>query len=151
MRFGQRVATLPENIVIGLQSKAGADEVVTIDSVPHIGQSVHIVEGPFQGLEVVVTQLLPAKERIRVLLDFLGRSLEMEVPAGKSAPRLRVDPGTKHKVAVQRNSHFASQRREDRDAYWKFVNWLGSAAPYPARPTPCPATSQSFRHRGQGY
>jgi hypothetical protein len=35
---------------------------------------------------VVITQLLPAKERIRVLLEFLGRSLEMEVPAEKVLP-----------------------------------------------------------------
>ena len=86
LRFGQRLATLPENTIIALQSKAGAEEVVTIDSSPKIGQPVHIVEGPFQGLEVVVTQLLPARERIRVLLDFLGRSLEMEVPAQKVLP-----------------------------------------------------------------
>ena len=86
VRFGQRLATLPENTIIALQSKAGAEEVVTIDSSPKIGQPVHIVEGPFQGLEVVVTQLLPARERIRVLLDFLGRSLEMEVPAQKVLP-----------------------------------------------------------------
>jgi transcriptional antiterminator RfaH len=86
VRFGDRLATLQEEIVASLQSKAGSDEVVTIDSSLQIGQPVHIVEGPFQGLEVVVTQLLPAKERIRVLLDFLGRSMEMEVPAGKVLP-----------------------------------------------------------------
>jgi transcriptional antiterminator RfaH len=86
LRFGQRLATLPEDTVIALQSKAGAEEVVTVDSSPQIGQPVQLIEGPFQGLEVVVTQLLPARERIRVLLEFLGRSLEMEVPAGKVLP-----------------------------------------------------------------
>ena len=86
VRFGERLATLPEETVMALQSKAGAEEVVTIDSSLKIGQPVHIIEGPFQGLEVVVTQVLPAKERVRVLLDFLGRSLEMEVPAGKVLP-----------------------------------------------------------------
>jgi transcriptional antiterminator RfaH len=86
VRFGKRLATLPENTLLALQSRAGAEEIVTIDSSLKIGQPVHIVEGPFQGLEVVVTQVLPAKERIRVLLEFLGRSLEMEVPAGKVLP-----------------------------------------------------------------
>jgi transcriptional antiterminator RfaH len=86
VRFGDRLATLPEEIIAAFQSKAGVDEVVTIDSSLKIGQPVHIVEGPFQGLEVVITQLLPAKERVRVLLDFLGRSLEMEVPAEKVLP-----------------------------------------------------------------
>jgi hypothetical protein len=40
---------------------------------------VQIAHGPLQGLEVLVTQLLPASERVRVLLEFLGRSLQMEV------------------------------------------------------------------------
>ena len=83
VRFGQRLATLPENTIIALQSKAGAEEVVTIDSSPKIGQPVQITEGPFQGLEVVVTHLLPAKERVRVLFEFLGRSVEMEVSTAK--------------------------------------------------------------------
>jgi transcriptional antiterminator RfaH len=86
VRFGDRLAILPEDTVIALQSKAGSDEVVTVDSSLKIGQPVQLIEGPFQGLEVVVTQLLPARERIRVLLDFLGRSLEMEVPAEKVLP-----------------------------------------------------------------
>src|SRR6266478_4842632 len=86
LRFGERLATLPEDTVIALQSKTGAEEVITVDSSLKIGQPVQLIEGPFQGLEVIVTQLLPARERIRVLLEFLGRSLEMEVAEGKVLP-----------------------------------------------------------------
>jgi Transcription antiterminator len=83
VHFGDRLATLPENIVVALQSSVGADEVVTVDSSIKIGQPVQITEGPFQGLEVVVTCLLPAKERLRVLFEFLGRSVEMEISTAK--------------------------------------------------------------------
>jgi len=38
---------LPENIVAGLQSKVGAEEVVTVDCSIKIGQSVQIIDGPF--------------------------------------------------------------------------------------------------------
>jgi transcriptional antiterminator RfaH len=86
VRFGERLAILPETTVLALYSTAGADEVVTVDSSPKIGQPVQFIEGPFQGLEVVVTQLLPARERIRVLLEFLGRLVEIEVPTGKVLP-----------------------------------------------------------------
>ncbi len=86
LRFGDRLAALPEDTIVALQSHAGMDEVVTVDSSLKIGQSVHIIAGPFRGLEVVVTQVLPARERIRVLLDFLGRPLEMEVPEAKVLP-----------------------------------------------------------------
>lgn len=79
VHFGDRLATLPENIVTALQSRVGAEEIVTLDCSIKVGQSVQIVEGPFRGLEVVVTHLLSAKDRIRVLFDFLGRSMEMDV------------------------------------------------------------------------
>jgi transcriptional antiterminator RfaH len=86
VRFGDRLATLPEDTITALRSHAGIDEVVTIDASLKIGQPVHIIEGPFRGLEVVITQVLPAKERIRVLLDFLGRSMEIDVSTAKVLP-----------------------------------------------------------------
>jgi transcriptional antiterminator RfaH len=86
VRFGDCIAMLPEETIVALQSYAGMDEVVTVDSSLKIGQPVHIIEGPFRGLEVVITQVLPARERIRVLMDFLGRPLEMEIPEAKVLP-----------------------------------------------------------------
>jgi transcriptional antiterminator RfaH len=83
VHFGDRLATLSENIVVGLQSRVGTEEIVTVDSSLKVGQPVQITEGPFQGLEVLVTHLLPAKERIRVLFEFLGRSIEMEISTAK--------------------------------------------------------------------
>jgi transcriptional antiterminator RfaH len=83
VHFGDRLAVLPEDTVAALQARAGAEGIVTVDSSIKIGQPVQIIEGPFQGLEVLVTQVLPAKERIRVLLNLLGRSLEMEIPESK--------------------------------------------------------------------
>src|SRR5205814_860284 len=83
VRFGDRLATLPEAMIVALQSKVGAEEVVTLDCSLKIGQPVQIVEGPFQGLEVVVTRLLPARDRIQVLFEFLGRSVEMEISTAK--------------------------------------------------------------------
>jgi transcriptional antiterminator RfaH len=86
VHFGDFVATLDSGTVEALQQKTGKEEILTIDPEIQVGQSVRIAEGPFQGLEAVVTHLLPAKERIRVLLDFLGRSLETEVPVPKVLP-----------------------------------------------------------------
>ena len=83
VHFGDRLATLPANLVAELQSKVGADEVVTVDSSIKVGQTVQITEGPFRGLGVLVTHLLPAKERIRVLFEFLGRRVELEISAAK--------------------------------------------------------------------
>lgn len=84
VQFGEQVATMDPGAIAGLYQKAGEDEVVTIDSEVSVGQEVKIVEGPLHGFEALVTQVLPARERVRVLLQFLGRTVETEL----SAPRV---------------------------------------------------------------
>lgn len=79
LQFGDRLATIDAATIAGLQERVQADEVITIDPELRVGQEVQIARGPLQGLEALVTQLLPASERVRVLLEFLGRSLQMEV------------------------------------------------------------------------
>jgi transcriptional antiterminator RfaH len=79
LQFGDRLATIDSVTIANLQQRVQADEVITIDPEIRVGQEVQIARGPLQGLEVLVTQLLPASERVRVLLEFLGRSLQMEV------------------------------------------------------------------------
>ncbi|MEP6685518.1 MAG: transcription termination/antitermination NusG family protein [Verrucomicrobiota bacterium] len=83
VQFGGRVATLDSNVIVDLRKNAGDEETVTIDPEIQVGQSVRITEGPFQGLEALVTCLMPAKERVRLLLGFLGRSLETEISMPK--------------------------------------------------------------------
>lgn len=84
VRFGEQIATLPAEAIASLNEKAGEDEIVTIDSEVSVGQEVHIVEGPLHGFNALVTQVLPARERVRVLLEFLGRAVETEL----STPRV---------------------------------------------------------------
>ncbi|MEO5720835.1 MAG: transcription termination/antitermination NusG family protein [Chthoniobacterales bacterium] len=79
VQFGEQVATIAEEAITALQKYSGDEEVVTIDPEIKAGQEVQIVEGPFQGIHALVTRVLPAKERIRVLLEFLGRSVETEL------------------------------------------------------------------------
>ena len=45
----------------------------------HEGDNVKVADGAFAGLEAVVMQNLPARARVRVLLDFLGRKVEAEL------------------------------------------------------------------------
>ena len=92
LRFGERLATLPEDTVIALQSKAGAEEVVTVDSSPKIGQPVQLIEGPFQGLEsgghpvIARKRTDPSVARVSWAVAGDGTS------CGKSAPNLTGDP-----------------------------------------------------------
>ena len=48
------------------------DGIVEIPDQPHkIGDSIKVISGLFKGDQGVVTQLIPARERVRVLLKFL--------------------------------------------------------------------------------
>ncbi|MGI9087626.1 MAG: transcription termination/antitermination protein NusG [Chthoniobacterales bacterium] len=78
--FGEQVATVDRTVIQTLRDQTGAEEIVTIDPQLEVGNPVRIVDGPMQGIEALVTRILPAKERVRVLLEFLGRSVEMELP-----------------------------------------------------------------------
>jgi transcriptional antiterminator RfaH len=86
VHFGDNLATLDAQTMAALQEKTGQDETVTLDPEIKVGQSVRIAEGPFQGLEVLVTRLLPARERVKVLLEFLGRPVETEISTPKILP-----------------------------------------------------------------
>lgn len=79
VQFGDDLATVDSALIMSLQETSGEDEIVTIDPEIRVGQEVRIAAGPFQGLEALVTRLMPAKERIRVLLSFLGRPVETEI------------------------------------------------------------------------
>lgn len=60
----------------------GADKQGELHVIPEqfaSGDEVRIVDGAFRGLEALVTQVLPARDRIRVLLEFLGRTTEIEM------------------------------------------------------------------------
>jgi transcriptional antiterminator RfaH len=86
VHFGDNLALVDAGTISSLQTKAGDEEIVTIDPELKVGQPVTLAQPPFSGLEAVVTQVLPARERVKVLLEFLGRPVETEVATQKVLP-----------------------------------------------------------------
>ena len=95
VQFGDYIATVDSETVAALQEQAGTEDIVTIDPDIKVGQSVRIAEGPLRGLEAIVTRVLPASERIRVLLELLGGQVEAEVSSPKVVPLGRPPFGTR--------------------------------------------------------
>jgi transcriptional antiterminator RfaH len=79
VRFADRYPTIEDEVLDQLRDYVGGNDIKELDYAPSQGDSVQIVQGAFAGLEAVVTQILPAKERVKVLMDFLGRKIEAEV------------------------------------------------------------------------
>lgn len=79
VHFGTQPAVVPEAVVAELRRTMDDRELCVIARELAVGDEVQVTAGPMVGLQVVVQQLLPARERVKVLLDFLGRRVEAEV------------------------------------------------------------------------
>ena len=79
LRFGDRVPEIPdvviENLRLGLAELSS--EVLT--DAPAEGEQVEIASGAFAGMKAVVIHVLPGKQRARILIDLMGRSIPAEL------------------------------------------------------------------------
>lgn len=86
VRFSEKPVPIPDATIAGLREQMGGEDCKTIDAEVREGDTVTIATGVFKGLATVVTQLLPARERVRVLLEFLGECREVELAKSEVLP-----------------------------------------------------------------
>jgi len=79
VEFGGKYPRVPETIIADLQSCFGADDSITLDRQLTPGDEVTVAAGAFAGMSAKVLISLPAKKRVRILLDILGRPTTVEV------------------------------------------------------------------------
>jgi transcriptional antiterminator RfaH len=80
IHFGDRWPTIPDEVMDDLRRLFGHEELHVVSAEPVVGEPVQIAGGVFHGLSAVVTQVLPGRDRITVLLEFLGRQTTVELP-----------------------------------------------------------------------
>jgi transcriptional antiterminator RfaH len=81
VHFGARWPVIQESVIEDLKLAVGGEELHTITNVLQPGDAVEIGEGAMRGLQAVVSRVIPSRQRVAVLLDFLGRQTTIEVPA----------------------------------------------------------------------
>jgi transcriptional antiterminator RfaH len=79
LSFGDRVPSIPDNVITELRHNLADNEQHVFTDVPLQGEEVEIVDGPFQGARAIVTRIMPAKQRVQVLMDVLGQSTVTEL------------------------------------------------------------------------
>lgn len=79
VHFGDRVPTVDDSIIAELQACFEAEEPLPVQDHLAPGSEVIVAEGAFQGFEAIVLRTLPARQRVQVLLDVLGRPTLVEV------------------------------------------------------------------------
>lgn len=86
VQFGERLALLPDPLINEIRTRTGPDELMEVAHGLQPGQGVRITRGPFQGLEALVTRLITARERVEILIEWMGRSLHAEASVADLLP-----------------------------------------------------------------
>ena len=79
VHFGDCFSVLSDSLIENLRQHMDGGEMKCFAAPVNVGDHARIIEGPCVGLDVVVTRFVPARERVRVLMNVLGRETETEV------------------------------------------------------------------------
>lgn len=83
VRFGSEVPAVPDDFVESLRqeirNRSEDDELFSVAPVIEAGDEVEIAHGPLQGMRGTIVAVAPAAERVKVLLEFLGRPHAVDV------------------------------------------------------------------------
>ncbi|MFZ4763663.1 MAG: transcription termination/antitermination protein NusG [Roseimicrobium sp.] len=81
--FGGTPVAVPDATIASLKEEMAGEELRVVHHGVQIGDTVEVAEGPMRGLKGIVESLASGEQRVRILLEFLGRTSVVEVPATK--------------------------------------------------------------------
>ena len=79
VHFGNKIPQVADDIIEELQSCFEADDSIVVENRLMAGDEVTMADGAFAGMSAQVLKTLPAKKRVQILLDILGRPTIVEV------------------------------------------------------------------------
>ena len=83
VHFGPRWPTVPDAVISELRARFGEAEIHIDSTALAPGDTVQIAGGAMHGLEAVVSMVMPGRQRVVVLMEFLGRQNMVELEAGR--------------------------------------------------------------------
>jgi hypothetical protein len=89
VQFGDTVPSIPAAVIEKLQEDLEELKSKVLTDAPEEGEDVEVADGALKGLTGEVTRVLPAKQRVQVLLDFMGRATAVELSFGSLLCRRR--------------------------------------------------------------
>ena len=79
VHFGQQIPTVSDQVIQELRQCFEEEEMLSVEDQINPGAEVSVAHGAFRGLEAIVLRVLPARQRVQLLLDILGRQTLVEV------------------------------------------------------------------------
>ncbi len=86
VHFGEQAAPIDDAIMAELRALVRDNETVEVTADPQPGSEVVITGGSLRGLRVLVTRIIPARQRIAILLELLGGNREVEIERDRVLP-----------------------------------------------------------------
>lgn len=79
VHFGDKIPAVPDAVIDELRQCFETEEPMAVEDRLYPGADVTVAEGAFLGFSGIVVRLLPARQRVQILLEFLGRTTIAEV------------------------------------------------------------------------
>jgi transcriptional antiterminator RfaH len=83
VEFGGVPAALPSESIEEIKRQMLGSDIREVTFGVKIGDAVEVAEGPMRGLKGIVERIESGEDRVRILLEFLGRQNFVEVPISK--------------------------------------------------------------------
>lgn len=84
VNFGGRIPRIPDAFIDDLHTRFNLQEMQEIHApILQAGSKVVLTEGPFKDVEAIISGEVDALNRVKLLLEFLGRQIELRVPVDK--------------------------------------------------------------------
>ena len=87
LHFSEFFPAIAADTIAEMRAEIGEDEPRTIEGEISEGDEVLITEGAMKGLSVLVTKRVPGRERVRILVEWLGQEREAEIALHSVASR----------------------------------------------------------------
>jgi len=79
VHFAHRIPAIADSVIEELKECFAGEETMTVEDRITPGDEVLLADGAFAGMRAFVLRVMPARRRIQVLLDVLGRPTPAEI------------------------------------------------------------------------
>ena len=79
VHFANRIPRIADTVIEELKECFAGEETIKVEDRLSPGDEVIVAEGAFSGMRAFVLRVMPARRRVQVLLDVLGRPTPAEV------------------------------------------------------------------------
>ena len=83
LEFGGKYISVPERMIEDIRREMLNTDVREVRPTLKVGDHVELTEGPMRGFSGIIDKMINGQDRVRILLEFLGRQSMVEVETEK--------------------------------------------------------------------